>query len=150
VEVSSIFGELGMATLLPPIVVVSLFVTVLLIVASGIDFVMFLSIATALSTTASIVLLVYVATTVAAGIDVFSGFFSGSETVVAVVVLRISLGSIALAGSEVGYLGVSLAGSFVGNFVGYFTGYFASSPIETFGVSLAGSFVASLTASTGC
>lgn len=142
-----------MATLLPAIVVVSLFVTVLLIVASGIDFVMFLSIATALSTTAWIVLLVYVAT-VAAGIDVFSGFFSGSETVVAVVVLRISLGSIALAGSEVGYLGVSLAGSFVGNFVGYFTGYltgyFASSPIETFGVSLAGSFVASLTASTGC
>ena len=147
-----------MATLLPPIVVVSLFVTVLLIVASGIDFVMFLSIATALSTTASIVLLVYVATvaagTVAAGTDAFSGFFSGSETEVAVVVLRISLGSIALAGSEVGYLGVSLAGSFVGNFVGYFTGYltgyFASSPIETFGVSLAGSFVASLTASTGC
>lgn len=142
-----------MATLLPPIVVVSLFVTVLLIVASGIDFVMFLSIATALSTTASIVLLVYVAT-VAAGTDAFSGFFSGSETEVAVVVLRISLGSIALAGSEVGYLGVSLAGSFVGNFVGYFTGYltgyFASSPIETFGVSLAGSFVASLTASTGC
>lgn len=140
--------------LLPAIVVVSLFVTVLLIVASGIDFVMFLSIATALSTTASIVLLVYVATvaagTVAAGTDAFSGFFSGSETAVAVVVLRISLGSIALAGSEVGYLGVSLAGSFVGNFVGYFTGYFASSPIETFGVSLAGSFVASLTASTGC